>query len=65
MGYSHPDHGEIVEKTLNTRIHDGVEMLRCERCHVMAGVDDDPDSTFDEHDCDHYKKIQEGVTDAL
>lgn len=62
--YSHPDHGDIETRELNTRIHDGETMLRCERCHVMAKPED-ADEAFDDHDCDHYKDIHEGITGEL
>lgn len=59
----HPKHGNIVERQLNTRIHDGEETLYCERCgtHVPR---DEPER-FDEIDCDHHKRVGEMIMGSI
>lgn len=60
-GLNHPDHGEITETTLDTRIHDTERVYKCERCGVMV-------ATFDElgdYDCDDYKETRDSISEGL
>lgn len=61
--YSHPDHAEMEWYEADTDRVD-VEGWRCTRCHVIAPPDE-ADDVFEEHDCDHYKNLQEGITGSL
>lgn len=62
--YDHPDHGTIVKRVLDTRVHDNETVYQCERCNTLVPPNE-ADELFDETDCDHYKKITEGITDTL
>lgn len=56
-------HGEVVEDTLTTRVHDGKEVLRCTRCNTM--VPRDKPEKFEEVDCDHNKEMAEKIGGGL
>jgi hypothetical protein len=61
--YSHPDHGNIVERVLNSRVHDDERTLFCERCGNYVPADE-PEQ-FDELDCDRYKELGDKITGNL
>lgn len=62
--YTHPDHGEIVERTLDTRVHDNETVYECTRCGVLVDPEE-ADKHFDDTDCDHYKEIGERISGEL
>lgn len=62
-GIEHPDHGEIVEDTLDTRVHDNEPVYFCTRCRNY--VPKDEPEQFDEIDCDRYKKVSENITEGF
>jgi hypothetical protein len=63
--YEHPDHGEIVEHKVDAWNRDmTIEGLRCEVCHVIADPEN-PDETFDEHDCEQYERVRKGIAGEL
>jgi len=59
MGYDHPDHGETEYVEKDTRVD--IKGQKCKRCGVIAPPGEE-DEVFDNHDCDHYKKVREGIT---
>lgn len=61
--YNHPDHAEMEWHEVESG-RASVEGWRCTRCHVMA-LPRKEDEVFDEHDCDDYKDIQEGISGNL
>ena len=60
---NHPEHGEIIETTLNTRVHDDVEAWKCTRCNSIVRKGEE--EKFYEIDCDHYKELKEEISDNL
>lgn len=61
--YSHSEHGEIVERTLDTRVHDNEDTLFCKRCGNY--VPKDEPEQFDDIDCGHYENVRESITGNL
>jgi hypothetical protein len=59
----HSEHGNIVKRTLNTRVHDDEQKWFCERCGNYVPIDN-PDK-FDDIDCDRYKQLGEKITGNL
>jgi len=62
--YEHPEHGEMEWIDTYNGWDKKVEGWRCTRCHVIAEPDR-ADEVFDDHDCDQYKSVREGVSDVL
>lgn len=61
--FGHPDHGEIVETTLDSRVHGDIPCFKCTRCNMV--IPQDESEEFDTVDCDRYKEMKESITGSL